>query len=155
MVEAMSSSVVKDILRQALVTVGRDCTLTDVVQRMRDAGRGRALVIDPDGRLAGIFTQQDLLHRVPMDTATWGDIPVEQCMTMRPMTVTGTTSLSTTLRLMREGRFRSLPVVDSDGTPSGVVSIRDVLMHLTRNFPQEFLNLPPEPTSEAWRRWGG
>jgi len=41
--------------------------------------------------------------------------------------------------------FRHLPVVDDDGRPVGVLSIKDVVHYLVEYFPAKVYNLPPTP----------
>jgi hypothetical protein len=36
-----------------------------------------------------------------------------------------------------------------------MVSILDLLVHITEFFPEEFFNLPGDPEHEAHSRWGG
>ena len=52
---------------------------------------------------------------------------------------------------MQTGAFRNVPVVDDDGRLVGVVRQVDILKFLAESFPEELLNLPPDPTS-AWSR---
>jgi CBS domain-containing protein len=59
------------------------------------------------------------------------------------------------LRWMHQGGFRRLTRVDSEGRLTGIVSIRDILVFIALHFPQEFLNLPPDPSREATSPWGG
>jgi len=48
------------------------------------------------------------------------------------------------LNKMAVGGFRHVPVVDADGRPVFVVSVRDVVEFLVDFFPNDVLNLPPE-----------
>jgi CBS domain-containing protein len=54
------------------------------------------------------------------------DVPVEQVMTARPITVEAQASLSDAAEALLQGGFRHLPVVGADGRPVGIVSERDV-----------------------------
>ena len=52
---------------------------------------------------------------------------VEERMTPNPMTITPDTSFPDALRIIRENRFRHLPIVNEKGKLIGVVSERDLL----------------------------
>ena len=90
-----------------------------------DARRvGAVLVTDHGGRLAGIFTGRDAvkflsLARDPTETLL-RDVMTRQPHTMAP----GKTAIEA-LRLMQDGGFRHVPVVDLDGSLVGVVSRGD------------------------------
>jgi CBS domain-containing protein len=117
--------------------------------------RGATIVEDDQGRIAGIFTERDLMVRVEHGDSSWHRKPVGEVMTRDPVRIAPTDSLSTALRRMRETKCRHLPVTDDQGKTAGVVSIRDILAHIAEYFPEEFLNLPPDPEHEASSRWGG
>ncbi|MER3520780.1 MAG: CBS domain-containing protein, partial [Acidimicrobiia bacterium] len=62
-------------------------------------------------------------------------------MTPDPVTVSLASSIKDAIEKLREGGFRHLPVVDEDGKPSGLLSIRDILAEIAEYFPQEVSNL--------------
>jgi len=89
------------------------------------------LVLDSSGKLVGIFSERDLLLKVAGDNPPVLDRPVREVMTANPETVTPDDSLAFVLHKMDVGGYRHVPVVDQ-GQPLGVVSVRDMLHHLTR-----------------------
>src|SRR2546430_14846985 len=50
----------------APITVRTDATLQEVVETLQARHIGCVLVVDPDGKLAGIFTERDLLTKVAL-----------------------------------------------------------------------------------------
>ena len=112
------------------VTVAADATLADAIQLMIDRRVGAVLVVGAAGELVGILTERDFLTRVAgrpgFETLAVGDH-----MTRDPETVTPTDTLAFALGRMDAGGYRHLPVV-AGGKPVGMVSIRDVLRHVTR-----------------------
>ena len=50
--------------------------------------------------------------------------------------------------MMSVGGFRHVPIVDAEGRPVHVVSVRDVVEFLVEAFPQEVLNRGGDRTSE-------
>jgi CBS domain-containing protein len=97
---------------------------------MLDEGVGTVLVLEGD-RLAGIFSERDLLQRVPDAEAAAGEVPLARYMTPDPETVRPDDSLALALHKMDVGGYRHLPVVDS-GRPVGMISVRDMIRHITR-----------------------
>jgi len=113
------------------VTVPPTATVGHALQVMLHADLGAVLVVGPDGLLRGVFTERDLLTKVaPLGTA-FADLPVERFMTANPETVTAGDTLAFALHKMDIGGYRHLPVL-KDGQPTGVVSVRDLLRHITR-----------------------
>ena len=107
------------------VTVSRNATVVDAARQMKQRNVGSVLVVDGD-RLAGIFTERDALFRVlaaarDPATTTLGDVMTPQPQTMHP-----DEPFVRALRVMHEGKFRHLPVVEF-GRPLGVVAVRDAL----------------------------
>ena len=107
------------------VIVSREATVVDAARRMKQRNVGSVLVVDGQ-RMAGIFTERDALFRVlaaARDPATTllGDVMTRSRRSMHP-----DEPFVRALRVMHEGKFRHLPVVEF-GRPLGVVSVRDAL----------------------------
>lgn len=113
------------------VTVPSDAALADAVGRMIDRGVGAVLVTGADGKLVGILTERDFLTKVAGQPG-FPTRRVAEFMTPDPETVRPTDPLAFALFKMDSGSYRHLPVVDTDGLAVGVVSVRDVLRHVTR-----------------------
>jgi CBS domain-containing protein len=62
---------------------------------------------------------------------SYADLPVLQFMTPNPETVTAKDSLAFALHKMDGGGYRHMPVL-SDGLPAGVISVRDMVRHITK-----------------------
>lgn len=122
--------------------------LARVVDEMKAKGRGCVLV-EEGGALVGIFTERDLVARVDHGSRAWIDVQVKDVMTPSPMVSRPGDSLAEALRLMIEGKRRHLPIVDDEGRPQGLVSVRDILTFVATRFPEEMMNLPPEPSHES------
>ncbi len=101
-----------DLSSQVVVEV--DTTVQEVVMAMANADTSCAFVMDGN-RIAGIFTEHDVTHRVVMSPDVW-EQPVEHFMTPDPHIIDREESALTALRTMGEGGFRNLPVVvDEEG----------------------------------------
>ena len=92
---------------------------------------GTVLVVDGDGRLVGIFSERDLLTKVAGLHADYRGLPVRDFMTPNPETVTADDPLAVALHKMDLGGYRHLPVVQV-GKPVGMISVRDLMRHITR-----------------------
>ena len=86
-----------------------------------------ALPVLRDGKLAGIFSERDVMNRVVAVGRTPGTTRVAEVMTVNPRTVDADESLEDCLFLMKEFNFRHVLVV-SNGELRGLVSLRDILM---------------------------
>jgi len=116
-------------------------SVRDTVARMREGLRNVAL-IENEGRVIGVFTEVDYAHKVlGRDVAE--DTAIDDFMTGKPTTVRRDTTLSRCFELMSEGNFRQLPVVDEDGKPSGVVTVRHLVQFLADRYPSEILAMAP------------
>ena len=110
------------------VTVGTDATVSDAVNAMLD-NRVGAVVVADEGKLAGIFTERDLMVKVVGPGLNAATVEIREVMEDDPVSVTAATRRSEALGLMMERHFRHLPVVDDDDTVLGMLSIRNLLQH--------------------------
>jgi CBS domain-containing protein len=120
------------VLRPKLpVTVRPGTTVGETIQIMLANDIGALLVVSDHGKLLGIFSERDLLVRVAGLHPDYADLPVEEFMTPKPETVTIDDKLCFALHKMDVGGYRHLPVL-REGRPVGVLSVRDMLRHITR-----------------------
>jgi CBS domain-containing protein len=110
---------------QTPLNVPRDMTITDVALRMKAEGKGAVMVVE-GSRLIGIFTERDALFRVIAARRDPTTTPVGAVMTRDPQAIHPDRPFVEALRMMHEGRYRHMPVVE-DGRPLGMVSSRDAL----------------------------
>jgi CBS domain-containing protein len=113
------------------ITVLPTTAIHDAIQAMLKNDIGALLVIDTAGKLLGIFSERDLLAKVAGLEIDYAVTPVHAYMTPNPETVSASDSLAFALHKMDVGGYRHMPVVE-DGRPVAVVSVRDMLRHITR-----------------------
>lgn len=113
------------------VTLPASTTIREAIGTMLSSNIGSVIVVDASGKLVGIFSERDLLTKVAGIIPDYADRPVRDFMTPNPETVKATDTLDFVLHQMDGGGYRHLPVT-KDGHPSGVISVRDMLRHITR-----------------------
>lgn len=113
------------------IVVNANATLQETILGMIGPGVGAMLVVDDVGKLVGILTERDLLTKVAGFHPDFSNIPVRRFMTADPEAVSVTDNLAFALHKMDIGGYRHLPVV-KDGKPIGVISVRDMLRHITK-----------------------
>lgn len=109
---------------RSLVTVNGDVSVHDAARTMAEARIGAVLVVEDD-RVAGIFTERDVMSRVVAAGLDTQSTPVRRVMTGAVRTVQVDEAAIDCLETMAEGGFRHLPVVDETGRPIGMLSQRD------------------------------
>jgi CBS domain-containing protein len=132
--------------------LGCDSTVADAVAAMRRHRSGCVLVLSGE-RLVGIFTERDFLRRV-LAAGRSLSVALADCMTADPVSVRANESIGAALRRMEEGGYRHLPVVDGQGRPVGVVSVKRIVHYLVEHFPSTIHCLPPDPQAFPRRAEG-
>jgi arabinose-5-phosphate isomerase len=97
-----------------------------VLLEMTGKRLGCTVVVNGDGRLAGIFTDGDL-RRLSQEREDFLDVPVGEVMGRTPKTVEEDALATTALTRMEEHSITQLVVVDGGGIPSGVLHLHDLL----------------------------
>lgn len=100
-------------------------TVLDATILMKQQGKGALLVLDGT-RLIGIVTERDVVFRVVAAGRDPRKTRLSDVMTPQPQTIHPDKPFVHALRIMHEGGFRHLPVMEDD-RPLGVVSARDAL----------------------------
>jgi arabinose-5-phosphate isomerase len=111
----------------ALPAVSDDALMKDVVEEMTRKGLGMTVVVDRDGRLAGVITDGDL-RRLLRRGEPVGAQTAAEVASRRPKTIAADAMAADALELMESaGPITSLVVVDPAGRPAGVVHMHDIL----------------------------
>ena len=124
---------VQDILTRkgsAIISVTPQETVLRAAQLMNERGIGGLVVIE-GGRLAGIFTERDILRRVVAQQRDADATKVAEVMTAPVTACAPETSVDECAAMMTAKRIRHLPVVGAQGL-SGVITIGDVLAFQVR-----------------------
>jgi len=118
-------------------------TVAEAIALMRQERVGCVLVCDGD-KLLGIFTERDLLRRVLAEQRPLS-LAVADVMTPDPVTVHPKQAIGVAVKLMEEGSYRHLPVVDEKGKAVGILSVKRIVHYVVEHFPGTVYNLPPDP----------
>jgi CBS domain-containing protein len=108
----------------AVRSVPTTVTVLEAVQEMNRHKIGSVLVMHGT-RLAGIFTERDVLLRVVGEELDPITTPITKVMSANVLTITPETTVQQVMDLFAERRCRHLPVM-RDGQVSGLISIGDV-----------------------------
>jgi CBS domain-containing protein len=136
--------------RPPLITTA-EAPLREAVQLMREHRVGCVLVV-AGARLIGIVTERDLLLKLE-DTDL--SRPVRDLMTPDPEVLSADDPIAYALNRMADGGYRHLPLVDAEGRPTGIVSVKDVVNYLADCFPLAVFTVPASPRQGEWRgRYG-
>jgi arabinose-5-phosphate isomerase len=95
--------------------------------RLRGRRTGAVMLVDTDGRLAGIFTDSDLARLIEARRDAALDRPIAEVMTVAPFTVPVGTRVLEAVEVLRRHKISELPVVDGDGRPVGLLDITDLI----------------------------
>jgi CBS domain-containing protein len=126
-------------------------SIGDVLQLLRAQRAGAALICD-GARLVGIVTERDALKLM----ARGADLtkPVREVMSSPPKTISCQATVGEAIRVMSQGGYRHLPIVDDDNKPTGVVAVHGIVHYLVDAFPETVYNLPPNPKAAQREREG-
>lgn len=119
-----------------VVTVEPDRTLLDVAAVLNQKKIGAVVVTGMEDRIAGIFTERDLVKAVAAEGAAVLDQPVKAKMTTAVQRCREEQTVDELMGMMSSGRFRHVPV-ERDGKLSGIISIGDVVKARIREVETE------------------
>jgi CBS domain-containing protein len=111
----------------AVVSVGSDATVSDVIAHLAEHRIGAVPVID-DGSVVGIFSERDVIYSLARNGAAALDVRVGEVMTTPVETVAPESQALTALSLMTRRRIRHLPVCDGESLV-GFISIGDLVKY--------------------------
>ncbi len=126
---------VQVVPQRPLAMVDPDTPVGEVVQLMADQAIGCVLVTQSD-RLIGIFSEHDVVMKLGSQFAASARLPVSQFMTRKPQSLDENAKVAFALHRMGVGHYRHVPIVDAQGSPQRIISVRDVLRYLTEKLAE-------------------
>jgi arabinose-5-phosphate isomerase len=109
-----------------LPQVARGTPLRDSLMEMTRKGLGMTAIIEPDGRLAGIFTDGDLRRTLDRDIDLRQAV-IDEVMTVHGKTVRPEMLAAEALKIMEDNKIGALIVVDENDRPIGAFNLQDLL----------------------------
>lgn len=132
-------------------------SVTEAIRAMQGEHRGCVLVTrdgTPAAPVTGIFTERDVLFRIVDRGRNPAVLPLSDVMTADPDCLPDDQPISAVLNKMSVGGYRHIPIVDAEGRPRFVVSVKDVVEFLVAAFPREILNQPVDVSTDSRQREG-
>jgi len=96
-------------------------TVGDIKKLVDETGSGGILIVDAEGKLVGIVTTRDLLFENDENK------PVSELMQKNVITGSPEISLKAAEKLLHDHRIEKLPLVDKDGSVTGLVTLKDIM----------------------------
>lgn len=110
---------------QTLFVIEPDINVRSAAQTMAERNIGAVAVVE-SGRLAGIFSERDIMSRVVARGLDPDGTPVGVVMSKELVVAEPKEDVDSALRKMHAIRARHLPIVE-DGKLVGMISLRDLL----------------------------
>lgn len=141
--DALLSDEVRLLAPSEPICLSADASVADAVTRMVDNRRAGVVIVDATGRLIGIFTERDLLTRVVRQGRDLARTRLGEVMTADPEALGFDDRICFAINRMHAAGYRTVPLVDREHRPIGIVTVNDVVGWLARLFPEAILNLRP------------
>jgi len=119
-----SVSILLDRKGSAIHSLPPSSTVYDAVQMMNQTHASSVLVVEQN-RLAGIFTERDVLRRVVGSGLDPKSTLLSNVMTASPTSITPATSIEEAHAIFVSRRCRHLPVIDGSRIV-GLISVGDI-----------------------------
>lgn len=140
---------INDILLEkgnAVVTIGTEESVHAAIVELNNHGFGALVVLNQDGKVAGIVTERDILkccgdscgkiQQIATREHVICKVPVKEIMTRDLIIGVPDDDLNYVMRVMTKHQIRHLPILD-DGDLAGIISISDLVnAHLEENVIQ-------------------
>lgn len=122
-------------------------TVAVAVELMKSRGIDAVVVVEAD-KLVGVFTQRDFLNRVTAARLDVDTVRMREVMTPDPDKLRPTDCITYAINRMAVRGFRNIPIVGDDGSVLAVLTVRDVVGHLSTLFSEL-----SSVDVEGWDEW--
>jgi len=112
------------------MTAHRDQSAGNLATVMKEENVGSVVIVDDD-RPVGIVTDRDLVLEVLEPRSDPTEVTAGDIMAETPVTADADEGIFVVTARMYDESVRRLPVVESDGTLAGIVTLDDLMILLT------------------------
>lgn len=133
-----------DILQQKgrdVMSLPPDANMSDATILLAAKRIGAIIIKDDTGAIAGILSERDVVRALAAESVRALALPVSKYMTRPVATCEEADSIEVLMEMMTQGRFRHVPVVNSQGQLAGIISIGDVVKSRIEETTREATNL--------------
>ena len=123
-------ALVKDYMIRKREIVSPDDSVQSAIELMVENDQGSVIVVDPDDKVVGIFTERDVLRRYLTSQDKFLYLKVSEVMSSPVTTVSIETPVAEALAIMNRNNIRRLPVVDENKRMVGFVSWMEMFKNL-------------------------
>lgn len=123
-----------------LISISPGASVFEAIKLMADESIGSLVVLDEQGKLAGIVTERDYARKVIVKGRSSKETPVADIMTTDVLTAATDHSVKACMELMTEKRIRHLPVVENDKV-TAIISIGDLVQAIIADQQEEIEHL--------------
>jgi CBS domain-containing protein len=114
-----------------VVTVDPSTPVSQVACMMNDRVLGSIVVAKGD-KPVGIITDRDLVIRVLCKGANPNELKAEHVMSSPVTSIADDSEALAAASAMREAQVRRLPIVDREGRLAGIITLDDLIFHMSR-----------------------
>src|SRR5258707_15841615 len=132
---------VLELCDREVAAVPLEASVAEAIHKMLDHHVGAVAVVDSEYRVAGIFTERDVLRKMALSRTEPENTPLRELMTTPVEMATRRTGPAEALTTMLERHFRHLPVADNNGKLLGILSIRNLLEWRVEDLSRELESL--------------
>jgi CBS domain-containing protein len=129
-----------DVKGRNVISIAPEASVFDAIKVMADESIGSLVVLDENGKLAGIVTERDYARKVIVMGRSSKDTPVAEIMTTDVLTAASDHTVNACMEIMTERKIRHLPVVE-DGRVIAMVSIGDLVQAIIADQKEEIEHL--------------
>jgi CBS domain-containing protein len=141
--DALLSDAVSVLGPREPVRLAGSTTIEDALATMLTRDAVAVVVVDGEGRLQGIATDRDLLKRVYDAGRNASQTRLTDVVTRDSEVLDPDDRICYAVNRMMALACRTMPIVDGERRPIGIVTVDDVMKWLAALFPEAILNLRP------------
>ncbi len=145
---ALCEAQVADMQITPFATYSASLTIERAIETMATNDFFALMIVDEEGRLAGIFSERDVLVKVAEQYEQLKTHPVSEVMTPNPVVIYATDSPAKAINLMAIGGFRHLPVLGVDDRVVGILGPQRMARYIHEHFDDRAPQQAP-PTAEG------
>lgn len=144
---------ISDLELRELIALAPDTPVRQAVTEMRRMRLGCVIVVDPQGKPIGKFTERKLM-KLLLDDPQGLDKPIKEFMYNDPDAIGVYEPVAKLVNLMKSRRVRFVCAVDKDGKAIALTGQRGMMEYIAEHFPRQVKSQRMKPLVSLPEREG-